>query len=210
MSRPRSRKASGVASKMPKGSRNRGDTVTSTKTAIIRRASIDTAHSGNSSSKAEEVLTPTRADIPIKKGDVNNNKPPKTTKTTTKTTTTASTASPTNHGDSRPISEVTVPATPALTPALTGTTDDSDTDFQSAYSQTPSPRESLRGNFDPGNVEGSDAFLGAEKKQIPGSLDADIVRQRVSSAATAIIQPSPTFSDDTVVSKHEGAAISRR
>jgi len=156
-------------------------------------------------------MTPTRAEIPIEKGDVNNNKPPTTTTTTTKTAAiTTPTAPPTNGEDDAPISEAAVPTTPALTPALTGTTDDSDTDFQSAYSTSPSPRDSLRGNFDNGSVEGSDAFLAAEKNQIPGSFEADIARKRVSSAATAIVQPSPTFSDDTVISRHEGQAISRR
>jgi hypothetical protein len=153
-------------------------------------------------------MTPTRAEIPIERGDINNNKPPATTRKPTAITT--PTAPPTNDEDDAPISEVAVPSTPALTPALTGTTDDSDTDFQSAYSKTPSPRESLRGNFDSGSVEGSDAFLAAEKKQIPGSFEADIMRKRVSSAATTIVQTSPTFSDDTVVSRHEGQAISRR
>jgi nicotinamide N-methyltransferase len=152
-------------------------------------------------------MTPTRAEIPIEKGGVNHNKPPPTTtKTTTPTT---PTALPTNGDDDAPISEAAVPTTPALTPALTGTTDDSDTDFQSAYSTSPSPRESLRGNFDSGSAEGSDAFLAVEKNQIPGSFEADIARKRVSSAATAIVQPSPTFSDDTVVSR-QGQAISRR
>jgi EEF1A N-terminal glycine/lysine methyltransferase len=158
-------------------------------------------------------MTPTRAEIPVKKGDVNNNKPPMTTtatKTTTTTTTTTQTASPANDDDDEPRPESAVPTTPALTPALTGTTDDSDTDFQSAYSKTPSPRESLRGNFDVGSVEGSDAFLAAEKNQIPGTLEVDMVRKRVSSAATAIVQPSPTFSNDTTFPRHEGQAISRR
>ncbi len=102
------------------------------------------------------------------------------------------------------------PVTPALTPALTGTTDDSDTDFQSAYSATPSPRESLRGNFDDSRLGGSDTFHAVEK-HIPGSFEtskASIVRERVSSIMTTVPQSSPTFSDDTVVSGR--AAIARR
>jgi len=205
ITRPRSRKASGVVSRLPKGPRKRGDTVTSSRTAVTRRDSNDTTRSENSS-KLEEVKTPTGAENPVKKGDVNT--PPTTT------TASATTATP---NDDAPISEEAAadrrsstpahPVTPALTPALTGTTDDSDTDFQSAYSSTPSPRESLRGNFD-GRIEGGGAFQ-AENKHLPGSFEADIVRERVSSVATAVIQPSPTFSDDTVVSRH-GGAISRR
>ena len=108
--------------------------------------------------------------------------------------------------DERP--RTTTPVTPALTPALTGTTDDSDTDFQSAYSATPSPRESLRGNFDYDRVGGSDT-LHAVEKHIPGSFETPkpgIVRERVSSIMTAIPQSSPTFSDDTVVSGRDARA----
>jgi nicotinamide N-methyltransferase len=100
------------------------------------------------------------------------------------------------------------PVTPALTPALTGTTDDSDTDFQSAYSASPSPRDSLGGNFD--RIGGSDT-LHAVEKQLPGSFEAPkagIVRERVSSIMTAMPQSSPTFSDDTVVSGR--GAVARR
>jgi len=91
------------------------------------------------------------------------------------------------------------PATPALTPALTGTTDESDTDFQSAYSTSPSPRESFRGNFD-----GSDTGH-SQEKLFPGSFEPSIVRERVSSVLTAVAvaQSSPTFSDDTVVSDQQ-------
>jgi EEF1A N-terminal glycine/lysine methyltransferase len=97
-----------------------------------------------------------------------------------------------------------MPVTPALTPALTGTTDDSDTDFQSAYSTSPSPRESFRGNFDDRTAVG-DTTHHAQEKLFPGSFEMGIVRERVSSTATAIAvaQLSPTFSDDTVVSGQE-------
>ena len=215
MSRPHSRKASGVASRVPKGSRKRGDTVTSNRTTRTHRDSVDTAHSSSSAKRPEEARTPTRAEnnpSAVKKvsSDVNPSPlPPKTTTIITK-----------NDDDDTSIAETATttatdqPTTPALTPALTGTTDDSDTDFQSAYSKTPSPRESLRGNFE-GSVEGSHGFLGAaatvEKTRIPGSFEgADIVRKRVSSVATTVAQSSPTFSDDTVVSRLEGAPISRR
>jgi hypothetical protein len=100
----------------------------------------------------------------------------------------------------------TTPVTPALTPALTGTTDESDTDFQSAYSATPSPRDSLRGNFDD-RMGGSDTLHTVEKR-IPGSFETSLVRERISSIETAVSQSSPTFSDDTVVSGR--GAIARR
>jgi len=224
VSRPRSRKASGVASRVPKGSRKRGDTVTSNRTARTRRDSVDTAHSSSSAKRPEEARTPTRAEnnpsSAVKKvpSDVNNPSSPLPPKTTS--TTAVATIANKNDDDDTSISETATstttdqPTTPALTPALTGTTDDSDTDFQSAYSKTPSPRESLRGNFE-GSLEGGDGFLGAaatvEKTRIPGSFEgADIVRKRVSSVATTVAQPSPTFSDDTVVSRLEGAPVSRR
>lgn len=89
---------------------------------------------------------------------------------------------------------------PPVTPALTGTTDESeDTDFQSAYSTSPSPRESIRGNFD-GNTVVGDVFHAPEK--VSGTFEAGIVRGRVSSIV-ALSQASPTFSDDTVVSRQE-------
>jgi hypothetical protein len=54
---------------------------------------------------------------------------------------------------------------------------------------------------------GSDT-LHAVEKQIPGSFEAGIVRERVSSVVTAVAQTSPTFSDDTVISGR--GAIARR
>lgn len=207
-SRPRSRKASGVAGRSLKSARKRADTVTSTRTAISRADSTDTAQ-GENPSKAEEARTPTRSEIfekrdhhhhhhhhhaadplPITSGGSKNNDNDD-----------ASTSEAAGSIADRP--RTTTPITPALTPALTGTTDDSDTDFQSAYSATPSPRESLRGNFD----GGSDTLHTVEKR-IPGSFETSIVRERVSSIVTAVSQSSPTFSDDTVVSGR--GAISRR
>jgi len=100
------------------------------------------------------------------------------------------------------------PRTPTpVTPALTGTTDDSDTDFQSAYSTSPSPRESIRGNFD-GNTAVSNVVFHAKEKSGTSSFEAGIVRARVSSIE-ALAQPSPTFSDDTVFSSQEHT-ITRR
>jgi len=211
-SRPRSRKASGVASRNLKSSRKRGDTVTSSRTAISRGDSTDTAQGENPSSKAEEARTPTRAEIFDQKRDHHHHHH---ADPLPKTTTTGGSKMNKNDNDDASTSEAsasidrprtTTPITPALTPALTGTTDDSDTDFQSAYSATPSPRESLRGNFDD-RMGGSDTLHTVEKR-IPGSFETSIVRDRVSSIVTAVPQSSPTFSDDTVVSGR--GAISRR
>jgi len=183
ISRPRSRKPSGVANRGAKGARKRGDTVTSTKTTISRPDSIDTAR-GQISPKVEGARTPTRADISDKKADA---EPPVPN---------APVSQVIDHPDTP------LPPTPALTPALTGTTDDSDTDFQSAHSTTPSPRESIRGNFD---------TFHAEDKLIPGSFESGVGRERprVSSVLTAVAQSSPTFSDDTVVSNRDNTIIRR-
>lgn len=208
ITRPRSRKASGVASRNLKNFRKRGDTVTSNRTANSRGDSTDTAQ-GEKSSKQKEPRTPTRAEYLDEKRDhVPADLPPSPLPPIT-----TATAGSSKTNDDASIAESTsaaTPVTPALTPALTGTTDDSDTDFQSAYSATPSPRESLRGNFDYDRIGGSDA-LHAVEKQIPGSFDAPkpgIVRERVSSIMTALPQSSPTFSDDTVVSGR--GAVTRR
>lgn len=204
ISRPRSRKASGAASRSLKSIRKRADTVTSTKTAISRSGgdSTDTAL-GENPSKPEEVRTPTRSEIFDEKRGHASDPPPVPSGSKKNEDDDGASTSEAGAVD-RP--RTTTPITPALTPALTGTTDDSDTDFQSAYSATPSPRESLRGNFDD-RTAGSDTLHAAEK-QIPGSFEAGIVRERVSSIVTAMPKSSPTFSDDTVVSSRQ--VISRR
>ena len=122
-SRPRSRKASGVGNRVPKGPRKRGDTVTSVRTATTRRDSIGTARSGSSAKHPEEVRTPTRAETnpsAVKKvsSDVNP-PPPPPSKTTTTTVTTI--AKNDDYDDDASVSEVATattdqPTTPALTP----------------------------------------------------------------------------------------------
>ncbi|KAF8898744.1 hypothetical protein BD779DRAFT_1607447 [Infundibulicybe gibba] len=91
---------------------------------------------------------------------------------------------------------------------LTPTTDDSDTDFQSAYST--SPRESY-GSFDGHDPEED----GHQTLEIEADFQNDFgrstlssktLRERVSSTATAVNrrdppEPSPTLSEDTVVSR---------
>jgi EEF1A N-terminal glycine/lysine methyltransferase len=219
MSRPRSRKASGVVSRNVKAFRKRGDTVTSNKTTLSRSGgdSTDTAR-GEKPSKSEP-RTPTRVveNIDEKRHHAHTDLPPPRPPPTTTTIITGSSSSSKNNNDDASVAECSsrprtmTPVTPALTPALTGTTDDSDTDFQSAYSETPSPRESLRGHLDD-STGGRDTFLAVEK-QLPGSFEtkpSSIVRERVSSIMTAVPESSPTFSDDTVVSNREAIARARR
>ena len=94
------------------------------------------------------------------------------------------------------------------------TTDDSDTDFQSAYST--SPRASY-GSFEAERyIAGDDDGSTVSEKNDQDSLHAGSLhtgqdfsktrRERVESTATAIIlhdqaHPSPTFSEDTVISQ---------
>jgi nicotinamide N-methyltransferase len=104
------------------------------------------------------------------------------------------------------------PTTPSLTPGVSTTTDDEETDFQSAYSA--SPRESY-GEFDEKNgnyEEPEDETVSLEKDhksnfgQHSVSALSKLQRERVSSTATAVqrhhqAQPSPTLSEDTVISR---------
>jgi len=162
MSHSRSRKASGVASRVPKGSRKCDHTVTSNLTVRTHRDSVDTAYSSSSTKCPKEARTPTHAEnnpSVVKKvsSDVNPSPLPP------KTTTIAIMTIAKNDDNDTSIPEIATtttdqPTTLALTPALTGMTDDLDTDFQSVYSKTPSPRESLRSNFE-GSIEGSNGFI---------------------------------------------------
>jgi len=162
MSHPHSHKASGVASRVPKGLRKHDHTVTSNLTTRTHQDSVDTAYSSSSTKRPKEARTPTCAEnnpSVIKKVSSNVNPSPLPPKTTT----TAIMTIAKNNDNDTSIPEIATtttdqPTTPALTPALTGTTDDLDTNFQSAYSKTPSPQESLHGNFE-GSVEGSDGFI---------------------------------------------------
>jgi EEF1A N-terminal glycine/lysine methyltransferase len=219
ITRPRSRNVSGVTSRNLKNIRKRGDTVTSSKTTNSRGGgdSTDTAKGD----KSKEPRTPTRAEISDeRRGHARADLPPSPLPPTTTTTATASRISSKKNNDDAESSitsasldrpRTATPVTPALTPALTGTTDDSDTDFQSAYSATPSPRESLSSNFDYDRAGGGSDTLHVVEKQLPGSFEAPkagIVRERVSSIMTALPQSSPTFSDDTVISGR--GAVARR
>jgi nicotinamide N-methyltransferase len=102
----------------------------------------------------------------------------------------------------RPSSALSAP-TP-VTPA--GTTDDSDTDFQSAYSTSP------RASY----MEDKDDEVFTTENDLEDNFDTDSApsfsktrRERVSSTATAInngehTKTSPTFSVDTLTSRGRG------
>ncbi|KAH9004017.1 hypothetical protein EDB86DRAFT_2886260 [Lactarius hatsudake] len=146
---PRSRKASGVASRVPQGPRQRGDTITSSKTAISAdRESVDTARERFDQQGLDHAATA-------------------------------------ESNDEAAAAER--PRTPTPTP-----------DFQSAYSTSPSPRESLNGNFDGNTVVGS--VFHAPEKPVPGPVRGHPLAEA---------QSSPTFSDDTVVSSQERTRIRR-
>ncbi|KAG6381179.1 DENN domain-containing protein [Boletus reticuloceps] len=103
-----------------------------------------------------------------------------------------------------PEAPTTAPTTPALTPSLTTTTDESDTDFQSACSA--SPRDSC-GSFEGKKVlqhdsddsgTSTDQDYNREKMHVTAYTDLPL-RARLSSTATAVPQSSPTLSDVTAV-----------
>lgn len=111
------------------------------------------------------------------------------------------------------------PSTPALTPGISTTTDDSDTDFQSAYSD--SPRASY-GGFDGAKARSSstEAFDGESPKrprmtenepgapveQIQDELSVPSARERASSTATTILLERPSsYNEETVVPRNRSS-----
>jgi hypothetical protein len=87
-------------------------------------------------------------------------------------------------------SETATPSTPALSPAIGSITDDSDTEFQSAYST--SPRDSyvsFDGRQTPLYHDSDDSIeFTVDGKQVASQPTKAPVRERVSSTATAIFQ----------------------
>ncbi|TFK77102.1 hypothetical protein BDN72DRAFT_909497 [Pluteus cervinus] len=114
----------------------------------------------------------------------------------------------------RPISPAELtPTTPALTSGgtINGTTDDSDTDFQSAYSASPRRRSYSSFDSHRGKAELSDDVDDALnvrhelEEEFGGKVQSGLTvgsqRERASSTATAVAtraEPSPTYSEDTV------------
>jgi hypothetical protein len=113
------------------------------------------------------------------------------------------------------VTPTTAPTTPALTQAPTITTDESDTDFQSACST--SPRDSY-GSFD-GNKAlqhdsddsgtSTDQDYNSGKRHVTEYTDLP-VRARLSSTATTVPQGSPALSDVTAAPGGRGYATRAR
>ncbi|KAJ3842351.1 DENN domain-containing protein [Lentinula raphanica] len=103
----------------------------------------------------------------------------------------------------RPLSPSQVtPSTPALSPGIHGTTDESDTDFQSAYSVSPrgSYHEYDQHNDDPAVI--AESGLPVEFGKHPTPVFVKPHRDRFSSTSTATATgnalPSPTQSEATI------------
>jgi nicotinamide N-methyltransferase len=103
--------------------------------------------------------------------------------------------------------------TPALTPTMTITTDESDTDFQSACSA--SPRDSY-GSFENKKAlqhDSDDSGTSTDqyqKRHVTEYTDLPIMRARLSSTATAVPQTSPTLSDIITAPSGRGFATRSR
>ncbi|KAF5375028.1 hypothetical protein D9758_000285 [Tetrapyrgos nigripes] len=89
------------------------------------------------------------------------------------------------------------PSTPALTAVTNGTTDDSDTDFQSAHSASPG------GSYRSSKPRQSDDDEDIRLNDLPEEFGTPIVvpRRRLDKSIRNQSQPSPTFSEDTVISR---------
>ena len=211
---PRSTKL--VGRPPPKASRNRSGTGSTARSAEGRRSDAGDATPGNprkpSISSGGRTPTPTSASVAGEIPDEHEHETepePSLPASSHATGTLRKIASGVSLSATRPASPAALtPSTPALTPALTGTTDDSDTDFQSAYSA--SPRESY-GDFDEDGAVG--ALPHVDDFGVPaaaGRYQRAKNRERVSSVATTITgdraQPSPTLSEDTIVSRARASA----
>ncbi|KAG6336570.1 hypothetical protein ID866_2508 [Astraeus odoratus] len=182
--------------------RERSDTTSTNQTgsgATITRCSLDTVSTPRSPSLNNENI-PGHFEPDTVESSTSEDVTPTPTAETQSLHKTASGAS---LGALSPEVSAATPTTPALTPALTSTTDDSDTEFQSAYST--SPRDSY-GSFeskkqvvyndsdDSGNAtDRTGEEHVTEFTKLP-------TRERLSSTVTAILhtQPSPTASDATL------------
>ncbi|KAH7930967.1 hypothetical protein BV22DRAFT_1108857 [Leucogyrophana mollusca] len=182
--------------------RERSDTTSTTQTGTTTRRSCDTVSAAATPRRASTPLKDEKPAVPGQLGDA----PARETHELRKIGSGASLSA------ISPATDATTPITPALTPA----TDDSDTEFQSAYSNS---RRGSYGSFDDdkkGLYNDSDDSSGLtdqdrgfEKRLVPDLIKVPN-RERVSSSATAVptSQPSPTLSEDTVVSR--GRVLAQR
>lgn len=177
--------------------RDRSDTASSTRTGTTTRRSVDTISS----------VTPRRAPSPQAEQKIPGNLDSQLESSADEGT--VSPAQPLRKiasGASLSAlspSTATTPSIPTVTPAIGSITDDSDTDFQSAYST--SPRDSyvsFDGRRTPHYHDSDDSAesigLGRDYgKHVASQLTKSPVRERVSSTATAIQTPG----EDILVSK---------
>jgi EEF1A N-terminal glycine/lysine methyltransferase len=187
--------------------RDRSDTASSTRTGTITRRSVDTISSSTPRrvpSPQAEQKNPGPVDSQVESSaDEGTVSGPAQSLRKIASGASLSALSP---------SAATTPSIPAVTPPIGSITDDSDTDFQSAYST--SPRDSyvsFDGRQTPHYHDSDDSTdsTGDYGKHVASPLTKSPIRERVSSTATAILhtQPSLTPSDDTIVSK--GRALTR-
>ncbi|KAI9572960.1 DENN domain-containing protein [Boletus coccyginus] len=115
-----------------------------------------------------------------------------------------------------PAAPTTAPTTAALTPAIITTTDESDTDFQSACSASPRDsygsfenKKALQHDSDDSGTS-TDQDYNREKMHVTEYTDLPIMRARLSSTATAVPQTSSTLSDITAAPTGRFATRSRQ
>ncbi|KAH0838307.1 DENN domain-containing protein [Lanmaoa asiatica] len=115
-----------------------------------------------------------------------------------------------------PAAPTTAPTTPALTPAMTTTTDESDTEFQSACSTSPrdsygsfESKKAMQHDSDDSGTS-TDQDYNREKRHVTEYTNLPIMRARLSSSATAVPHTSPTLSDVTAAPNGRGFATRSR
>lgn len=199
--------------------RERSDTASTNRTGTIKRNSVDTAASAtprHSSTPNHGSPTPPREDKILGHAESETDGTDLQTPTAETTTHTSvrpplrKVASGASLTALSPEAPTTAPTTPALTPAIT-TTDESDTDFQSACSA--SPRDSC-GSFEGKKApqhdsDDSGTSTDMEKRHVTEYTDLPM-RARLSSTATAVPQASPTLSDVTAAPNGRSLSFATR
>lgn len=170
--------------------RDRSDTISSTRTGTITRRSVDTISSA----------TPRRAPSPQAEQKLSGHVDSQIESSADEGTVSGPTQSLRKIASGASLSALspTKPSTPAIAPAVGFITDDSDTDFQSAYST--SPRDSyvsFDGRQTPHYHDSDDSTDSTGRghnfgQRVTSQLTRSPVRERVSSTATAILQTRST------------------
>jgi len=172
--------------------RDRSDTTSSTRTGTITRRSVDTISSA----------TPRRVPSPQAEQKLSGHVDSQIESSADEGTVSGPTQSLRKIASGASLSALspsiaTTPSTPTIVPAVGPITDDSDTDFQSAYST--SPRDSyvsFDGRQTPHYHDSDDSTdstgQGHYGQRVTYQLTRSPVRERVSSTATAILQTHST------------------